>query len=109
MDDSTKNLKEEIKAISAYGTGSLPRVLRALSWWADDCGLQGAQVAGLANELEHFESNSDDLQALLYELEVEHASGAIKAVEALQEKIHDLERKNEDLQDRLDECLCDKD
>lgn len=109
MDDSTKNLKDEIKAISAYGTGSLPRVLRALSWWADDNGLQGPQVAGLANQLEWFEQNNDALNDLLLELGVKHASGAVDAVEALQEKIHDLERKNEVLQDQLDECLCDKD
>jgi uncharacterized protein Yka (UPF0111/DUF47 family) len=101
MTDSTKNLKEEIQAISVYGTGSLPRLLRALSWWADDNNLQGMRVAALANELELFEKNSDSLQDLLGELGVEHASDAIDAVDRLQEKIDDLERKNDDLRDML--------
>jgi hypothetical protein len=105
MVDSAENLKEEIKAISVYGTGSLSRLLRALSWWADDQDLRGAQVAGLANDLEWFRLNNDDLKELLLELEVERASGALDAVEALQEKIHNLERRNEILQDALDDCL----
>ena len=106
MTDSTKNLKEEIQAISVYGTGSLPRLLRALSWWADDNGLQGPQVAALANELELFEKNSDALQDLLRELGAEHASDAIDAVDRLRDKIEDLERKNDDLRDSLFLCSC---
>jgi uncharacterized protein Yka (UPF0111/DUF47 family) len=106
MTDSTKNLKEEIQAISVYGTGSLPRLLRALSWWADDNNLQGMRVAALANNLEYFEENSDSLQDLLGELGVEHASDAIDAVDRLQEKIDDLESKNDDLRDRLFLCSC---
>jgi uncharacterized protein Yka (UPF0111/DUF47 family) len=104
MTDSTKNLKEEIQAISVYGTGSLPRLLRALSWWADDNNLQGPRVAALANNLEYFEENSDSLQDLLGELGVEHASDAIDAVDRLQGKIDDLENENDDLRGRLFLC-----
>lgn len=108
MTDSTKKLKEEIQAISVFGTGSLPRLLRALSWWADDNNLEGMRVAALANELELFEKNSDALQDLLEELEVENASQALDAVDKLQEKILDLERENDGLQDDLDDCLSSK-
>jgi len=109
MADSTKSLKSEIQAISLYGTGSLQRILQALGWWADDQGLRGEYVAGLANSLTWMLEQEDALKDLLEALDVSHTSMALEKVDALTDKVDSLEAKIEDLEHQLDECLCDKD
>ena len=109
MKDSTKNLKLEIEAISLYGTGSLQRILQALGWWADDQGLRGASVSGLANSLAWMLEQEDALKDLLEALDVSHTAMALDKIDAQMDKIDSLEAKVEDLEHQLDECLCDKD
>jgi|SaaInlStandDraft_7_1057024.scaffolds.fasta_scaffold00311_31 hypothetical protein len=87
--ESEKALVSAIEELGIYGTRGVPRLLRALTWWADARGLRGHVVSQLLNDLHDQQTNADTLQGLLDALEAANVESAVNEVASLRKELEE--------------------
>lgn len=94
--EAEKALLGAIGELGIYGTKGFPRLLDALSWWADTKGAYGHVVSNVKNDLDQMEVDAAELQGLLDELESADVPRAIKEAKDLRKQLDEAENAAEE-------------
>ena len=104
-EEADKAVVDAIQEMAMYGVAALPKILHALSWWADVRGLRGSVVSQVENDLLEREVEAVAIQELLKQLDAIDVPDALRIVEALRAETLTLEQEIAGLEGERDAAL----